>query len=285
MAAVNKDPFVFSTRKNGNPHTFRGLVQAGSTAAIKIGEICTFNETTGYFIPVNAVADHRYPLAISKEEQKSSIGRSGEINGIRYMEFYSCHPDDVFEFAIAAAAGVAVGDPYTLTASNSQKLTAGVGAFAVACAVTDDHYPQEENTTIRNQSYSRVSFNTTASYWGYRFGKGLAGSNGGRRIITISTAETLAENDMYNTLILLTGATVLSLPAVKPGMDIIVININGDTQTINPDDADKIRLDGAQLDNGDAIGQTTVGFSVQLLTESADGFIALATVGQWTDES
>jgi len=50
MAAVNKDPFVYSRSKNGLPDVFMGLVQAGSTKAIKVGEICNWDETTGYFV-------------------------------------------------------------------------------------------------------------------------------------------------------------------------------------------------------------------------------------------
>src|SRR4030042_6719506 len=108
MAAVNKDPYQY-TKGGGQPHTFLGLVQAGATQAIKVGEICTWDETTGYFIPVDAVADHRYPLVIAKEEQKAA-GR-GELTKARYIEFYSLHPDDVFEFALAASGPIAVGDP------------------------------------------------------------------------------------------------------------------------------------------------------------------------------
>lgn len=283
--AVNKDPFVRSMRKNGTPHTFLGLVQAGSTQAIKIGEICTWNETTGYFVPIDAVADHRYPLAIAREEQKAAVGRTGELNAARYMEFYSCHPEDIFEFAIAAAAGVIPGDPYTLTATTTQTLTAAAGAFPVAFVADDDHFPQEINTTIRSVSYAQFTFNPVSSYWGYRWGKGLTGGSGGRKVIAITATGSLAENDMYNSLILLSGTSTLSLAAVKPGMDFIVVNIDGATQTVNPDDSDKIRLDGALLDDGDAIGQTTIGFEVHLLTEGADGFIALSVAGQWTDQS
>ncbi len=281
--AVNKDPFVFSTRKNGNPHTFLGLVQAGSTAAISIGEICTWNETTGYFIPVSAVSDHRYPLAVSREEQKAAVGRTGELNGERYMEFYSLHPEDVFEFELAAAVGVAIGDPYTLNA-DAQKLTAGVGAFAVAYVVGDDHYPQELNTTIRSVSHANFSFNVAASFWGYRFAKGLVARGGGRKIIAIATNETLTENDMYNTLILLSGTTTITLPAVKPGMDIIVVNTDGNANIVDLNASDQFRLDGAQTTAGNYITATGAGKAVHIFTEDADGFIVRATVGEWSGQ-
>jgi len=280
MAAVNRDPFVYSNRKDGKAHMFKGLVQAGSTQAIKRGELCTWNETTGYFIPIDAIADHRYPLAIAAEEQKAS-GRH-ELVASRYILFYSLHPEDVFEFPIAAAASVAVGDPYTMTATTTQTLTASTGAFAVATVVGWDHYPQEEDTSIRSQSYARFSFNPCCTYWGFRFSKLV---NPGRRVVTIAATGTLLESDMYNTLVTLAGTSTVTLPAVKPGMDAIFVNIDGATQCLDPNAVDLIRLDGALLDVGDKITQSTIGFSCRLITEGADGFTCLAPVGEWTDGS
>lgn len=280
MAAVNKDPFVYSRNKDGKPVMFKGLVQAGSTQAIKRGELCTWNETTGYFKPVDAVADHRYWLAIAAEEQKAS-GRH-ELVAARYMDFYALHPDDIFEFELATAAAIAYGDPYTLTASNSQKLTAAAGAFAVAVVVGDGHYPQEEDTTIRNQSYGLFSFNPAVTWWGNRMSQEV---RTGRKVISIAATATILESDMYNSLILITGATTITLPAVKPGMDAIFINADGDDQSIDPNASDKIRLLGALLDDGDKLSNSTIGHTVQLITESADGFCALVLDGTWTDGS
>lgn len=279
MAAVNKDPYCY-TIGGGEPMCFKGLVRAGSDQAIKVGEICTWNEQTGYFKPVDAVADHQYWLAISKEEQKST-GRA-ELTGIRYMEFYALHPNDVFEFVLAAAMSLTIGTPFTLTASDSQKLTSGVGAFAVAIAVTDSHYPDEEDTTIRNQSYARVTFNPAISWWGNRMSQM---NRTGRKIIAISSTQAIIESDMYHSVILVTGTTVVSLPPVKPGMDAIFQNCDAATIGINPDDDDKIRMDGNLLDDGDSITFTEQGDICRILTESVDGFIALNTRGIMTDAS
>lgn len=276
MAAKNSDPYRF-TKGGGLPHTFLGLVQAGATVAIKVGEICTWDETTGYFIPVNAVADHRYRLAIAKEEQKATA--LGEDVVARYIEFYSCHPDDMFEFILAAAAAIAVGDPYTLTASDSQKLTAGAGAFAVAIAVGQDNYPQR-GTSISSKSYGLFSFNPICSYWGYRFSQL---TRPGRKVISIAADGTLKESDMYNSLVLITGTTTVTLPAVKPGMDVIFINADGADENIDPNASDQIRLAGAQLTAGNKIANSTIGDCVQLVTESVDGFIAIMLTGTWTD--
>ena len=85
MAAVNKFPFVKNLR-GAEMLVFPGKVQAGSTQAIKAGEICTFNETAGYFVPVDAVADRHYSLAIAYEEQKAA-------DLARYMNFIALRPN------------------------------------------------------------------------------------------------------------------------------------------------------------------------------------------------
>ena len=159
MAAVNKDPFIRTKSKDGLPDVFKGLVQAGSTDPLKVGEICCFNKTAGYWEAVLLEADFIYALAIAKEEQKAA-------DGIRYLEFYSLHPDDEFEFAIDAARALALGDRFVLTAADSQKLTYSAVATPVARSVDYGHYPHETDTTIPNRSYAVVSFAENVSAWG-----------------------------------------------------------------------------------------------------------------------
>jgi hypothetical protein len=157
MSAVNLYPWVYNLNGATKPLIFRGKVQAGSTQAIKRGEICTYDETSGYFIPADAVADYRYSLAIANEEQKS--------DGLaRYMEFIALREDDVFEFELDASVQIALGDALTLTASNSQKLTRDLDGYGVAFSVGDSNYP-EVGTTLRYDTYARVCFNPTFSYW------------------------------------------------------------------------------------------------------------------------
>ena len=156
---VNKDPFVRTKNKDGLPDVFKGLVQAGSTDSIHIGAICAYNKTAGYWVEQSAVNDFIYALAIAKEEQKAGDSE-------RYIDFYSLHPDDEFEFAIAAARSLALGDRFILTVSDAQKLTYSAVATPVARNVDYGHYPQEEDTTIRNRSYAVVSFMPNVSAWG-----------------------------------------------------------------------------------------------------------------------
>ena len=164
MSAVNMHPFSWSRSKDNQPHKFRGLVQAGGTQAIKRGEIICFNKTAGYWIPVSAVNDYIYALAISAEEQKAA-------DSARYIEMYSLHPDDVWEFPIAAARSLALGNGFTLTASDSQKLTYSATANGVvANQVFDGHYP-ETGTTIRNRSSAQVTFDPRFTAWGLLIAK------------------------------------------------------------------------------------------------------------------
>ena len=156
--AVNKDPFVRSRSKDGVANTAYIKVQAGSTQAIKIGELCNYNETAGYAVPISAAGDEIYPLCISAEEQKST-----DLE--RFILFYTLDPDDVFEFELAAARSLAIGDGFVLTSSNSQKLTYSAVLQLIAFQVDTDHYP-ETGTTVRNQSYARVTFDPAFTYWG-----------------------------------------------------------------------------------------------------------------------
>ena len=200
--AVNKDPFVY--RKGGGlPTTFKGLVQAGSTQAIKMGEICCFNKTAGYWEPVALENDFIYALAIAKEEQKAA-GR-GELTASRYIDLYALDPLDVFEFEIAAARALALGDAFVLTAANSQKLTYSAVKCPVARNVDCGHYPQETDTTIRNQSYARVSFGLNVSAWGLLI-SGLGLTMGYTKVIETASALTLYA-EMSGLEIINTGAT------------------------------------------------------------------------------
>jgi hypothetical protein len=154
--AENKSPWIRNL--SGAPMLiFPGKVQAGSTQAIKKGEICTYDETTGYFIPADAVADRQYSLAIANEEQKAA-----DLE--RYMGFIALRPDDVFEFVLDASAQIALGDGLELTASNSQKLTRDIDGDAVAFSVAIDNYP-EAGTTMLYRTYGQVIFNPVYSYW------------------------------------------------------------------------------------------------------------------------
>lgn len=152
--AVNKYPWVRNLHGAAASLIIMGKVQAGSTQAIKRGEICTFNETSGYFIPADAAGDFIYSLAIANQEQKSD-----DLE--RYIEFIAIREGDVFEFALSAARAIAYGD--ALEISDSQTLAYDADGNGIAFSVDRANYP-ETGTTLRNVSYAGVCFHPEFSY-------------------------------------------------------------------------------------------------------------------------
>ena len=267
MTAVNKYPFV-KNLSGEKPLIFPGLVQAGSTATIKRGEICTFDETSGYWIPANAIADARYSLAIANEEQKS--------DGLaRYMEFMALRPDDVFEFVLDAAAQVALGDGLEITASDSQKLTKNVDGFAVAFVVGSSNYP-ESGTTLRSISSAEVIFNPVYSYWMQRVLK-----NKLMKVVTVTDDITLKIEDC-GALFLVTEAQTITLPnAIVPvGWNVKII-IGGDaTVVIDPKpDTSGFYIKGALQAAGKYISMTDIGDFVELVWDGTNWIAANSLSG------
>ncbi len=266
--AVNKDPFVRTLNKDGLPLVFKGLVQIGSTQAIKKGEICCFNKTAGYWLPISAVNDFIYALAISKEEQKAD-------DLARYIEFYGLHPDDQFEFELAAARSLALGDTFLLTASYSQKLTYSATGYPVARCVDYGHYPQKTDTTIRNRSYAVVSFNPACTYWGLL----LSGfSWGTRKVVASATALTLYA-EMSGLTILNTGAGGAvnhALPASAPaGTYFRTFNTVAAAHGFDPAAADGIWATGAQNGDGLKVDMDAIGDSLEVLACGDGNWISI----------
>lgn len=219
--AENKSPFV----KNllGAPaQTFPGKVQAGSTAAIKKGELCTYDETSGYFVSLDAVADARYSLAIAAEEQKST-----DLE--RYIEFYALRPEDVFEFILDASAQIALGDGLEPTASDSQKLTRDVDGNAIAFSVAIDNYP-EVGTTLQYRTHGQVVFNPVHSYWMQRVLK-----NRLKKVISTGASITLKVEDC-GAVVLVTDTATITLPEanVPIGWNVKLVVCAAVVMTVDP---------------------------------------------------
>lgn len=245
--AVNKDPFVRTKNKDGLPSITRLLVQAGTTQAIKIGEICAFNKTAGYVTPIDAEVDFVYALVIAREEQKAA-------DAARFIEFYDLDPHDEFEFILDAARTLAVGERFVLTASYSQILTYSATKYPVARCVDDGHYP-EEGSTIRSQTYARVSFNPACTYWGL-IKNGSAWNT--PKQATIITALTLYP-EMSGLTIIHTGSASSNIAHVLPtagtapvGTSFKAINLDANTGGVSfdPGTGSGIYVDGSkQTDN------------------------------------
>lgn len=256
--AVNKDPFVKNIY-GANKLTFPGRVQAGSTQAIKRGEICTYDETTNYFIPVDAVADRRYSLAICDEEQKAA-----DLE--RYVNFVALRPDDIFEFILNAAAQVALGDGLELTASDSQKLTRDVDGDAVAFSVDNTTYP-ETGTTLTNISYVQCVFNPVYSYWMQRVLKDKL-----ERIIVSAANMTLKVEDC-GAIVFATAAQTITMPNanVPIGWNVqVVVGVDGNVDIDPKPDTAGIYVKGALQADGKYMRMADIGDFVKLVWDGTD---------------
>ncbi len=152
-----------------------GLFQAGSTQAIKRGELL---ELTGdgntAFVPLDSDFQMDGHIAIANEEIKDG-DRAG------YYEIIIPRPGDVFEFALAAASALVAGT--ALYYSSSEAVTASAGANVLGWAVGFENYPQKQRhltddaagdsgTTIANTSYARMTIARCASYFTKLQGQG-----------------------------------------------------------------------------------------------------------------
>jgi hypothetical protein len=260
MTAVNKSPWLRNLSGAVVPLTFPGKVQAGSSATIKSGELCTFDETTGYWIAVNAVADYRYSLAIANEEQKAA-----DLE--RYMEFVALRPDDVFEFALDASAQIALGDGLTLTASDSQKLTRDIDGSCVAFSIDGSNYP-EVGTTIASRTYGQVVFNPVYSYWCQRVLK-----NNLKKVISTASSITLKIEDCGAVVLVTNTATITPPEATLPiGWNVKLVDCADVVMTFDPkpDTAGVIIKGSAPHTAGNTISVTDAGDFMELLWDGTN---------------
>lgn len=268
MTAVNLYPWVSNLNGATKPLIFKGKVQAGSTAAIKRGEICTYDETSGYFIPADAVADYVYSLAIANEEQKA--------DGLaRYMEFMAIRADDVFEFALDASVQICLGDGLTLTASDSQKLTRDLDGYAVAFSVGDNNYP-EVGTTLRYASYAQVVFNPIYSYWCQRvLNRNL------KRYVDFTTAVTPKIEDCGTVYTSTGGGTITAPSGIVPiGWYIDVVCVAAAAVIFDPKpDTASVIIKGAVHTAGNTVSITDEGDFMRLMWNGTNWVATMSISG------
>ena len=172
--ASNKQVWIGNV-DGGGPLIMRGLFDAGSTTAIKRGEIL---EKTGTGNTVWVPMDSDYDMtatsdavAVADEEIKTG-DRAG------YYNIIVPRPGDVFEFELAAAGATAVGT--SLYYSASQKVTVTTGTYILGYAVGQENYPQKQGhladdgspdagTTVKSQTYVRMTFRLAVSYYAAMF--------------------------------------------------------------------------------------------------------------------
>jgi len=204
MAAVNLAVWHHNIGGATEPYLIKGLVQAASTQAIKQGELCTWNNTTGYWTPADAAADTLYNLAFAAEEINT-------INtpAARYSTFIVPRPEDVFEIELLAAASIALEANYEPTGTDSQTATLDADGEAVFCSVGDSNYPNAEKyggTSITSVSHGLFTMNAAFSYYKNLVRNGQTHM----KVIVVTAAKTLLK-EWSGALIINTGATAAAL--------------------------------------------------------------------------
>ena len=187
---------------------------------------------------------------------------------------------------------MAVGDRFVLTASDSQKITYSATKYPVCRNVDDGHYP-ETGTTIRNQSYARVSFNPACSYYGL-ISNGFAW--GTPKQIVATSALTLYY-EMSGLTIMHEGASTAEVVHILPtagtapvGTNFTAINLSTATGTVSfdPGTGSGIYVDGTkQTDNEDrGITQTAAtGSYITVQAIDNNDWYAIADSGSGTAQA
>lgn len=107
------------------------------------------------------------------------------------------------------------------------------------------------------------------------------------RTHTITTDSTLAAALMYGGIFYVPEAQTITLPAVAVGMNAVFITIGAVAVSVNPNNSDKLWLDGTALSDGDkATNTSTTGDMLVITYYSADGFYAASGSNDgdlWTD--
>lgn len=102
--------------------------------------------------------------------------------------------------------------------------------------------------------------------------------------ITISASGTLTAAQCKGQVALVTAAATPKLPPVAAGSSLLVYSTGANIISVDPDDADRIRLDGAALTDGHKITSPgAAGDFVMLYADGTDGWTVIGRSGTWTD--
>lgn len=104
--------------------------------------------------------------------------------------------------------------------------------------------------------------------------------------LTFASSDTLTASQCNGQVVYVTSAATLTLPPVAEGMSVAIFTIGNVAVSIDPNASDRIWLDGAALDDGDKIDNSSTAGDIAVLTYySADGWHATtySSTGGWTD--
>ena len=102
--------------------------------------------------------------------------------------------------------------------------------------------------------------------------------------IVVGASGTLSAAQCKGQVVLVTAAATPKLPPVFLGGSLLFYSTGANVFSVDPDDADRIRLDGAALTDGHKITSPgAAGDFVMLYADSADGWTVIGRSGTWTD--
>lgn len=272
MAAVNLSPWKYSLEGATEPLVLKGQVQAGATQAIKEGELCTFNETSGYWQPISAAADIKWVLAFANEEISALTAPSA-----RYSTFVIPRPGDVFEIELAAAASIEIGHNYEPTGTNTQTATLDADGEAVFSSVGDSNYPPAaayNGTTLLSASHGLFTMNPEFSYY-----KRIV-RHDHLKVISITAATTLLEEwsgaVIHNTAA--TASYAITLPATAPIGTHYYFAIGSANALQIEDTAGTIAIKGGVQASSKYVSVTDEGDFIHLVSLGANTWIAISSI-------
>jgi hypothetical protein len=147
-----------------------GLFAAGSTKAIKEGELIEKTNTTNtIFVPLDSDFD-----ADGTDDALAVMGaeiKDGDRGG--FYPVIVPRPGDVFEAELATAAAVTIGTKLTYS-SSTKVTTGGTNPIGYVCGIDNYPYPQghltddaspDAGTTVRSTTHVQFTFEVAASYY------------------------------------------------------------------------------------------------------------------------
>jgi len=167
--ATNTPRWVGNLNGATEPLIMLGKFQAGSTQAIKVGEILELTGVTNTcWVPIDSDFAMSANVAIANEEIKS-----GDLGG--YYEIIVPRPGDLFEYDLAAAGNDAVGTAVYYSSSEAVTVTAGsnqLGTITGQAEYPEQHHlatdgagAPDAGTTIRSRSSAVITIKASASYY------------------------------------------------------------------------------------------------------------------------
>ena len=107
--------------------------------------------------------------------------------------------------------------------------------------------------------------------------------------ISVGSNTTLTDAQVRGQVVYVTATATITPPAVSScgvGSTVTVYSTTAAAVHVDPDDDDRIILDGTALDDGDKITSASgAGDMITLHAESTDGWATLGRSGTWTDGS